>query len=223
MRRGAEPCRQGLERRPEVFLPPREVLAERSCGEIAGPAKRGHEGHAARRVRKAAAPDGIRLQQRGAVQRAVASHDAEAVRASQDVDAAIHRLQLGVGAPGGGRRTGARRGNGLQSRDIRRLRSRRGQTENDRGEGLGDSHDAVVQQMPLRAESCAFLPTLFTFRFSDLTKTRREQESPAMPPDSRATRGPPAPSRGRARARRAARSSRCVSSAAPRRRRLGPA
>src|SRR5204863_9909352 len=68
VRWGAEPCRQGLERRPEVFLPPREVLAERSCGEIAGPAKRGHEGHAARRVREAAAPDGIRLQQRGAVQ-----------------------------------------------------------------------------------------------------------------------------------------------------------
>src|SRR5204862_6947739 len=109
---------------------------------------------------------------------------AGAVRAAQDVDAARRRLQLGVGAPGGGRRTGARRGNGLQSRDIGRLRSRRGQTENDSGEGLGDSHDAVVEQMPLRAESYALLPTFSTFRFSALTKTRREQESPSMTPVS---------------------------------------
>jgi hypothetical protein len=40
---------------------------------------------------------------------------------------------------------------------MRRVGRRRGQAKNDRGEGLGDSHNAFDEQMPILGESCAFL------------------------------------------------------------------
>ena len=42
------------------------------------------------------------------------------------------------------------------------------QAENDRGEGLGDSHDAVVEQDALSGRILRLPAAIFTFRFVNL-------------------------------------------------------
>jgi hypothetical protein len=180
MRRRVEPQLESLQRRAQLSLPPREVLAERARRQIAGLLERPGEIHSARRVREAATPYCVRFQDRGAIERDAPPHEWEPVGATHDVDTAVHRLEARVAIPCGRRRAGARRCHGCQRGRIGALRNcsrRRGQSKYERGEGLGNHHCAVGE---LDAHSSRILRTpaaKFTFRFVFRTRMRQDEEN----------------------------------------------
>ena len=212
---------QRAQRRAEVGLAPREVLAERASRQVAGSAERAREGHAARRVRETAAPDRVRLDQRGAVERPAAAHDAEPVRAAHDVDAAVHRLELSVRVTGRGRCARACRCNRLQRRCIRGCAS-------TLAAGAAKPRTIAVRDWAIpiarswnRCPFGANPARSFRDSYNQIRNLLRicleSWEFRRGPPDSPGTRDRRDPCRARAPARRGGRSSRCASSAARRR------